>query len=244
MGRTLRRNLALTVALAAVLVAGTAVALGASTTGHKHAPHARHTRLSSSSGRRSGGLFQAAATYLGVPRTQLREDLRQGKTLAQIAAATPGKSEAGLVAAIVAAAKAKLGSSPADLETRVKALVNRSPGTELTRHARLAGARHGALRAAALSYLGLTRHQLREQLKSGKSLAQIADATPGKSATGLTETLTKLITAKVDAAQAGHKLSKQAQAARIAAVRSRIARLVDHTPNVGKHFGKTKTPAS
>src|SRR5690242_5899958 len=107
MGRTLRRHLALTVALVAVLAAGTAVALGATTTGHKR-PHARHTRTSSSSARRHGGVFESATAYLGLTRRQVSEQLRSGKTLAEIAAATPGKSEAGLVAAIVTAVKAKL----------------------------------------------------------------------------------------------------------------------------------------
>src|SRR6185312_15130155 len=49
-----------------------------------------------------------------------------------------------------------------------------------------AAAEHGRgdLKAAA-GYLGLTVAQLRADLKAGKTLAQVADATPGKSADGL-----------------------------------------------------------
>jgi hypothetical protein len=245
MARTIRRHLALTVAISAVLAAGAAVALGATGTGHKTRSHARHARLGTSSARRQGGLLGAAATYLGTERRQLREQLASGKTLAQIAAATPGKSEAGLVAAIVAAVKAKVqGATPADLETRVKALVNRSPGTELRRHARLGAARHGALRAAALSYLGLTRHQLREQLRSGKTLAEIADGTPGKSAAGLAEALTKALDARLSAATRADRLSKQADAARSKAIQARVTKLLDHPPHLGKRFSKTPAPAN
>jgi hypothetical protein len=246
MGRKLRRHVALTVALLAVLAGGTAVALGATSTGHTRT-HARHARLGSSSGRSRGGVFQAAAGYLGVTPRQLKEALRSGKTLAQIAAATPGKSEAGLVAAIVAAVNAKLPTPPPDLEARVKVLVNRSPSAELNRHARLGGARHGALRAAALAYLGMTRHQLIEQVRSGKSIAEVANSTPGKSAAGLTEALMKVVTAKVNAAVSAHRLEKKAEAARLTVLRSRISRLLDRAPRVGRHFagesaGSTPAP--
>jgi len=244
MGRTIRRHLALTVAISAVLAAGAAVALGATGTGHKARSHARHARLGTGLTRRQGGLFGAASTYLGVPRPQLREQLASGKTLAQVANATPGKSEAGLVAAILAAVKAKLPTAPSDLETRVKALVNRSPGTELKRHARLSGARHGALRAAALAYLGITRHQLREQLRSGKTLAQVADATPGKSAAGLNEALANVVNARVDAAARAHRLGKQAEAERAKAIQARIAKLLAHQPHQGKRFSKTAAPTT
>lgn len=238
----LRRRVALIVALAAVLAGGTAVALGA-TAAPKHARSTRHGRVHAR-GERRQGIIQAAAGYLGLAPSQLGEQLRQGKSLAQIAVATPGKTEAGLVAAIVEAVKAKIPSPPADLETRVKAIVNRSPRTELARHARLGARRHGALRAAALGYLGITRHQLIEQLKSGKTLAQVADSTPGKSAAGLTEVLLGTFKGKLDARVAGHHLSKSAETARLTLLRSRISRLLSwtHTGRHAAHNGAA-TPA-
>ena len=227
MGRVLRPRFALLAALAAILAGGTAVALGA-TTAPKHARHSRHARVHRA-GERHHGLLGAAASYLGVSSKQLHEQLRSGKSPAQVAAATPGKTEAGLIAAIVAAVEAKLPSPPADLQARVKALVNRTPGTERGRHLHLGGARHGALRAAALAYLGLTRHQLIEQLKSGRTIAQVADATPGKSAAGLNEALVNVLKGRLGQAVAAHRMSKAAEQARLDVLRSRVSRLLART---------------
>ncbi len=241
MGRILRRRVALIVALAAVLAGGTAVALGAtSTPTHTRAARRAHTHAR---GARRAGIIAAASSYLGLTPTQLAEQLRQGKSLATIAAATPGKSEAGLVAAITEAVKAKLPSAPADLETRVKAIVNRTPRTEARRHARLGSGRHGALRAAALSYLGLTRHQLLQQLKSGKTLAQVADSTPGKSSAGLSEVLLGTFKSKLDARVAAHQLSKSAETARLTVLRTRISRLLSWT-HTGRHSAQSGTGTS
>ena len=49
------------------------------------------------------GDLAAAAAYLGISQAGLQTKLRAGSTLAQVAAATAGKSKAGLVAALVAA---------------------------------------------------------------------------------------------------------------------------------------------
>jgi hypothetical protein len=127
----------------------------------------------------------AAATYLGTTADALRTQLESGNTLAQIAAATSGKSAAGLIAALVADAKATLGANaPSDLTQRITDMVNRvhdmhGPGDH---------GRPGGLDAAA-TYLGTTVDALRTQLRSGKTLAQIADATSGKSAQGLIDAL-------------------------------------------------------
>jgi hypothetical protein len=53
----------------------------------------------------------AAATYLGVSQADLMTKLQSGQTLAQIAAAASGKSRDGLIAALVADAKAKIAAA-------------------------------------------------------------------------------------------------------------------------------------
>ena len=68
---------------------------------------------------RPGDPLATAATYLGVSESTLRSDLQSGKTLAAIANATPGKSAAGLIAALVAKAES-------DIQARVTAMVNGS----------------------------------------------------------------------------------------------------------------------
>lgn len=76
-----------------------------------------------------GGLFAAAQSYLGLSSDTLKADLKSGQTLAQIADATSGKSSAGLVDALNAAAKAKLdpfvaaGKLTTDQETAILAKV-------------------------------------------------------------------------------------------------------------------------
>jgi hypothetical protein len=133
--------------------------------------------------------LDAAATYLGTTVDALRTQLQSGKTLAQIADATSGKSAAGLIAALVADAKAALGANaPADLTQHITDLVNGvhdmhgGPGGP---H----GGPGGPGLDAAATYLGLTPDALRTQLQSGKTLAQIANATAGKSAAGLIDAL-------------------------------------------------------
>jgi hypothetical protein len=138
--------------------------------------------------------LQAAATYLGTTTSNLETQLQAGKTLAQIASATNGKSTAGLIAALVAAEKTELADAvkankltqaqadavTANLQQRFTDFVNgvhpdHGPGGP-----------HGlgGLGSAA-TYLGISESALATQLQAGKTLAQIANATSGKSAAGL-----------------------------------------------------------
>ena len=86
-------------AAVAVLAAGAAIAAVSATgqsndgkrAGHRFAGRSRARELS------------AAATYLGISPAQLSVELGSGKSLAQVANATAGKSQAGLVKALVAA---------------------------------------------------------------------------------------------------------------------------------------------
>ena len=55
-----------------------------------------------------GNGLAAATTYLGISESDLRSQLASGKTLAQIANATSGKSAAGLIDALVAAQRKQL----------------------------------------------------------------------------------------------------------------------------------------
>jgi hypothetical protein len=54
------------------------------------------------------GLGNVVTTYLGLSPATIRGDLASGQTLAQIANATPGKSSAGLVDAIMTSLKTRL----------------------------------------------------------------------------------------------------------------------------------------
>ncbi len=58
-----------------------------------------------------GDQLSVAATYLGTTTDDLRTKTQAGQTLAQIAAATSGKSRDGLVGALTADAKAKIAAA-------------------------------------------------------------------------------------------------------------------------------------
>lgn len=183
MKRTLRRRLFIGIAVAVALAAATtAVVVAAQPSGvADHRSGAHH---------RAGGTLATAAAYLGLDAAQLRSELQSGKSLAQIADATPGKSSAGLIEALEAADRQKLAAVSAALPQRVAAQVNRAGGPR-------AGARrgdHGAHRrastlSAAAQYLGVSTAALRHELQSGTSLAHLAKASTGKTEAGLIEAL-------------------------------------------------------
>lgn len=224
MPRLPKRRLALLIALVAVLAGGTAVALGA-TTSSSPAP----VRIHHAGRRRRAGMLSAAASYLGISRAQLRSDLASGKTLAQIAAATPGRSEAGLVAALEAADRSRLQSASSTVPSRVQKLVHAT-----IRGEKAGAGRHIRLRQVVLAYLGLEPKALAAQLRGGRSLAQIAEATPGKSANGLREALVAAFEQRLQSRLASGAITKAAEQSRLTRAEQRIATVLTRT-RTGHH---------
>jgi hypothetical protein len=189
------------------LLAGCGIAIAAAGAGAAVASRGTHARpaapataASSFAAAHHGprGFLSAAVSYLGLTEDQIRTQLQAGKTLAQIADATPGKSASGLIDALVAAEKQELAAAVsagrltqaqadqigANLKQRITDLVNSTgprggPG--------LGGHGHGPGDdlAAAAGYLGISIDTLAADLRAGKTLAQVANATPNKSADGL-----------------------------------------------------------
>ena len=60
------------------------------------------------------GLTDSAAVYLGMKPVDLMTQLKAGKSLADVAKTTPGKSRDGLVAALTNAASAKIDTAVSD----------------------------------------------------------------------------------------------------------------------------------
>jgi hypothetical protein len=195
-------------AVAALLAAGSLAAVSATGQSNHSKPAA---------GRKAARLHQArdlatASSYLGISSAQLTSELSSGKTLAQVAQATPGKSADGLIQALLAAKRAKVDALAAGLPRRVSAEVNRpgGPGRRALLASRRAG--HGAHRIAALfakpirpgsvaaGYLGVSPSQLQSELRAGKTLGQVADATAGKSQAGLVAALVDAGRQRVDRA--------------------------------------------
>jgi hypothetical protein len=200
MSRRLKRKLMIGIAAAAVLAGATAAVVMAS---------------QSSTHRHRSGTLATAAGYLGVSEAELRSELSSGKSLAEVANATNGKSATGLIDTLEASQKQKLAAAEATLSSRITAEVNQPRG--------LARRHGGGQTQAAVAYLGLNRKQLRAELRSGKTLAQLASATSGKSEAGLIEAL---LAAKKTALQASVTAGTitQAQAnARLSKLAGRLA---------------------
>ena len=234
MTKSRKSQVAIAVAAASLAGAGAAVAESS----HPHSNTLTH-------GLRGGGPggmhddLSVAATYLGLTESELQTQLQSGKTLAQVANATDGKSADGLIDALVASAKKNIAADVSsgrltqaqadkilsDLKQHITARVNSTgpPGGPRGR-----GGPHGGLDAAA-TYLGLSESDLRTQLQSGKTLGEIADATSGKSKAGLIAAL--IAAEKSHLAQAvkdGHLTQAQADAMS-ANIESRVTDLVNGT---------------
>jgi hypothetical protein len=178
----------------------------------------------------------AIASYLGLTPAQLREQLGSGRTLAQIAVAQ-GKTVAGLENAIYADVQAHLDQAVAKhrltkaqeqtLLVRLKSRLD-----DLVNHAfpQAAGARLGLrgprLGAAVSAYLGITPAQLRTELRSGRSLAQIAVA-HGKTAAGLKAAILAKVKARLDRAVAGKRLTTAQEQRVLDRLSAHLDQLVD-----------------
>jgi hypothetical protein len=226
------------VALLSVGVVGAAVAAGtnkgrgkaATTAKAKAAAKAKASNANRShgGGGRGGDELDAAAAYLGLPVAQIRSSLAGGQTLAQIAAATNGKTTAGLIAALVAAERTEIAAkvtagritqAQADaiiptLTATFTAYVNGTGGP----HGRGGPGGHGGPGGghsdeldAAATYLGLTAADLITKVQAGQTLAQIAAATPGKNATDLVAALVAAEKVELAAAVTAGRIT-QAQA--------------------------------
>jgi hypothetical protein len=232
MSRTRTRNMMLAVAIAAAL-AGVIIAVTADG-GHGSASSAT-TRTTGTSAAAASEVV-LAASYLGVTPTQLRKEMRSGRTLAQIANATGGKSATGLLNVLVSEKAGKLRSRVAagklsrkqettqlaDLRTRIHAQIDRLRSDRVPGYVGLAATAH---------YLGVSASQLRTELLSGRSLAQIAATTPGKSASGLIDARVSAREVEIKAALASGKIA-HAQASRLLSnLRARVTREVQRTPS-------------
>jgi hypothetical protein len=83
--------------------------------------------------------------------------------------------------------------------------------------------------ALAADYLGMTRTQLQKQLQSGQTLAQIANATRGKSAAGLIDAIASTRSGRLSAIASVQKLPPTTQKRMLARLRRRIEAQVNRT---------------
>jgi hypothetical protein len=191
------------------------------------------------------GLFDQSATYLAMKPADLRAKL-PGTSLAAIANGTTGKNRDGLVAALTktaddAIAKAltdgKVTKEQADKATaavpdHIAKFVDQTYPMKAPRPLAKAPTTVqsfiGDAVAAGRDYLGLTQADIVTQLKTGKSLGDIANATTGKNRDGLVNAITAATNAKIGKAQTDGKLTADQATQLMTAVPFAVATIVDH----------------
>ena len=231
-GRGLKRNLLIAAAVAVVVVGGIVAVVTANHNSRTSAGAAAAQKRHGGAGRGGGGGVSAARRYLDLPPGQLQSDRRLGQTLAEVAGETSGKSVAGLIAAVVAARKTQLDAEVAagtltpaaraglvgELTQRVTTQVNRAPSG-------------GRQLAAAETYLGLTATQIRDDLRSGKTLAEVADSTGGKSTAGLIAAMVAAGKAQLDARVQAGTLASSKEQGMVERLNRRVTAAVNHSPS-------------
>jgi hypothetical protein len=175
-----------------------------------------------------GSYISAAATYIGISEAQLRTELGSDKSLSDVAIAH-GKTRDGLIAALVAAQQQNI----ATLVDQKGIGAHPNPGPGFGRGPNVTGDPF----AAAATYLGTTAADLETKVRAGQTLAEIANATSGKSRDGLIAYLVSDAKTKVAAAQAAGTITA-AQAAELNnTLQDRMTRLVDSAGGHGFPFG-------
>jgi hypothetical protein len=180
-----------------------------------------------------GSYVTAAATYIGITEAQLRTELGTDKSLADVAIAH-GKTRAGLIAALTAAQQQDI-ATLVD-QKGIGARPNPANGPGPGGFGRGPGGRNviGDSEAAAATYLGTTEADLETKLRAGQTLAQVANATAGKSRDGLVNALIADATAKIDAAQTAGKITADQATQQKANLATRIAQFVDTAERGGR----------
>jgi len=207
-----------------------AVALGS---GAAYATSASTTQVPASGAR---PIISAITGELGISAEQLRTDLGSGQTLAGLASAS-NLSLGGLEQAILAGAQTRLDQAVvagrltsqeeqaalSRLSSRLGTLLDAShPFARLGRGIR---ARFAVLGLSA-GYLGLTPPQLRSELGSGKTLADLATGA-GKTASGLVQAIVTAFQTRLDAAVAAGRSSAQREQTMLSTLQTRLDTLVN-----------------
>jgi len=199
MTKSRKSHVAIAVAAASLAGAGAAVAESS----HTHSGGLSHGLHAGGPGGMHDDL-SVAATYLGLTESELQTRLRSGKSLAEVANATDGKSADGLVDVLVAAAQKNIAADVSSGRLTQAQADGILPGlkqhiTDRINSTGSPGGPHGRGLEAAATYLGLSESALQTQLQSGKTLGEIADATAGKSRAELIAALVADETANIEA---------------------------------------------
>jgi hypothetical protein len=180
---------ALMLLAAGAILAGVIIAV-LTIPGGKHDTKRRARLLARSGTLVTAGQIATASKYIGISTKRLRSEIQAGKSLAEIAAKAPGRSPEGLAEALIKTRVARVDRELAagDVsKTVAKQRIARIRTRAEQRIERSSAAT--SLLAVAADYLGISAAQLRARERAGQSLAQIAQATPGRSPASLIKAL-------------------------------------------------------
>ena len=163
-------------------------------------------------------LVDQVAARLGVTPEQLRAAFKAALTARVDAAVAAGK--------LTPEQAARLKQRIADAKG-IGLGARQAFGKHRKAHVQRLGARGRALGPAA-AYLGLTREQLRTELKSGKSLAQLATA-KGKTTSGLVAAMLAPVKERLAKAVAAGRLTRQRADEILKRLTERVTQAVQHT---------------
>jgi predicted DNA-binding protein YlxM (UPF0122 family) len=185
-----------------------------------------------------------AAEAIGIPAKELGKGLRDGKSIAEVAEANDVDPQAVVDALVTAGTKridtaveaGKLDAERAAkfqdrLAERVAKVVNREPGQHRSRRSARVKARRHARRAAVRTVaetIGIEPEALREQVRDGKSIAEVAEAND-VDPQAVVDALVAAGTKRIDAAVAAGKLDADRAAKLEARLAERVTKLVNRT---------------
>lgn len=170
-------------------------------------------------------LLSTAATYIGISEADLRTALQSGKSLAQVAVDN-GKTRDGLIAALTQAATTQIST----FVDQTHPFPQGGPGGPGIGGRLGIGGDHLSV---AATYLGVSEADLRTQLQSGKTLADIANATAGKSADGLIQAIVADETTEIDDAVTAGKITADQATQMKANLTQRVTDMVNATRPMG-----------
>jgi hypothetical protein len=174
----------------------------------------------------AGGSAALAATGSGSPS-------EESKKIVDAAAADLGVSSTELTSALKKAllarvdAQLKAGSITEEQATTMKERIDSDSFALFGPLGSPRGGHHGMGLATAATYLGTTETALRTSLQSGKSLADVAKATDGKSVDGLVAAIVAAEKKQLAAAVAAGRLTEAQQKEMLASLAERVTAMVN-----------------
>jgi polyhydroxyalkanoate synthesis regulator phasin len=182
---------------------------------------------------RRSDVLTTAATALGITPAELRTALDSGKTIAQVAK-DQGVDVQKVIDALVAQAKQRLQQAEASLPSRITDMVNgKLPVGGGHRGERGRGGIRAGLSEAATA-LGMTEADLGAALRSGKTIAQVAND-KGVDVQKVIDAVVSAGSARIDEAVAAGNLTQEQGTARKAQLKTQVTAFVNGTLRGGGH---------